>query len=85
MSSQEIKAQRYWKDVSHWYQVINKHSLITLFINDDSTDARIERMYFLKTNFVMAEIMKKDNHDYIKSSKSEFNIAYKKALKIINA
>ena len=85
-SGQGVKAQRYWKDATHFYKIINEYDLITVYYDRHNAEkALIERTYFKNlTSIIVETLMSEDEHFYEESSKKEFDEAFEKALKIIN-
>ena len=82
-SGQGVKAQRYWKDAAHWYWIRSEYDLVTIHIGGKS--ASIDRVAFENVkSYIIEMIISEYKHNFVESTKDEFEGAYKKALKIIN-
>lgn len=84
MSGKRVKAQRYWKDASHWFKVVSENETITIYIDFFKKSASIDRYYSDRLNSILLDSLSKNYHGFAKSNKPEFEQAKKEALNIIN-
>lgn len=80
-----VKAQRYWKDESHWYRIVSECEVITIYISYDQKEATIHRYCSLKNvSLFLGELMDGNKNNYCELTEKEYKTTLKLAIKILN-